>query len=111
MTDAQRSEPIDTERFPRRDVVAGLREDGYTTSFEVVDGGKVHCPDCDADIEPEQLELHGTHRYEGNTNPGDEEIILALACPDGHMGTMTLAYGPYAGPDEAEVARRLPRQR
>ena len=109
MTDAQRAEPIDTERFPRRDVVSDLREQGYTTTFEVAEGGRVHCGDCDADLEPEDLEVHDTHRYEGNTNPGDEELILAVSCPEGHRGTLTLAYGPYATPDGAEVARRLPR--
>lgn len=88
--------------------MAGWREDGYTRAFTVVDGGRVGMQDGDRTFAPEELTIDHLHRYEGTTNPGDEELLVALSSADGDVkGTLTLAYGAYATADEAEVARGL----
>lgn len=98
---------VDPELRPNERVVAGWRDEGYTAQFRVLEGGRVGTQDGDAVFEPEQLRIDHLHRYEGTTNPGDEEMLAALSSEDGLKGTLTLAYGAYASADEAEVARRL----
>lgn len=103
---------VDPELRPHQRVVAGWVDEGYTTQFTVLDGGRVGVQDGDTTFEPEQLTIDQLHRYEGTTNPGDEELLVALSSEDGSVkGTLTLAYGAYASPDEAEVARRLKDER
>lgn len=99
----------DPELRPHDRVVRGWRDDGYTAQFTVVEGGRIGTQAGGRTFEPEELVIDHLHRYEGVTNPGDEELLVALSAADGSIrGTLTLAYGPYATADEAEVARRLP---
>lgn len=105
---SQRAEPLDTELAPRRDVVERWREQGFTADYRVVEGGRIRCDACDCTVGPDQLEVHEEFRYEGITDPGDEEILLAVGCDEcEHRGTLTLGYGPSADADEAEVLRQL----
>lgn len=109
MTTDDPTNAYDPELNPREDVVAAWREDGYTADFEVIEGGKVTSVETDRTYEPEELQVDRMHRYEGVTDPGDEELLLAVTCPEsGTRGTLTLAYGATASADEAEVARRIP---
>jgi hypothetical protein len=102
-------QPIDPELAPREDVVEAWRADGYTADFEVAPGGKVTSAATGRTYEPEDLQVDRMHRYEGDTDPGDAELLLAVTCPEtGAKGTLTLAYGAYASADEGEVARRIP---
>lgn len=97
----------ETQRLPREDVLRELGERGYG-SFEVADGGVVVDPSDGTTWQPERLEVDETHRYEGVSNPGDEEIIFAVHDPEsGRKGAIVMAYGAYASADEAEVARGL----
>lgn len=103
---------VDPELRPHERVVRGWIDDGYTVQFTVLEGGRVGSQDGDRAYEPEELVIDHLHRYEGVTNPGDEELLLALSARDGQArGTLTLAYGAYATADEAEVARRLTDER
>jgi hypothetical protein len=99
----------DRELLPREDVVDAWRADGYEADFEVVDGGRIASDATGRTYEPEELQVDRIHRHEGTTDPGDEELLLAVTCPEtGVKGTLTLAYGAYASAAEAEVARRIP---
>lgn len=99
---------VDPELAPHRLVAAGWREDGYTVQFTVLEGARVGVQDGDRTFAPEELTIDHLHRYEGRSNPGDEELLVALSSENGSVkGTLTLAYGAYASADEAEVARRL----
>lgn len=106
--DAAEVEPIDTEERPRRDVVARWRDEGYAEDFRVVAGGAIDCGCGGETHEPETYTIEHQFRYEGITNPADEELLIAATAECGCKGTLTLAYGPAAGADEAEAARRLP---
>lgn len=99
---------FDPELRPQERVAEGWRRDGYTTQFTVIEGGRVGSQDGDRTFAPEELTIDHMHRYEGVTDPGDEELLVALSSADGTVrGTLTLGYGTYATPDEADVARGL----
>lgn len=97
---------VDPERLPGS-LLSDLRAAGYEADLEVVEGAKVKDRGSGRIYEPESLTVDRTHRYEGDTNPGDEELILAVSDATGPKGTLVMAYGPAASADEAEVARRL----
>lgn len=92
---------------PHGDVVAGWRDEGFGDDLEVAAGGRISCG-CGEVHEPEAFTVVHQYRYEGTTNPGDEQISLAAEAPCGRRGSLTVAYGPYATADEAEACRRLP---
>lgn len=100
---------VDPELLPRVETVRSFEEAGYTVRFEVTDDALVRCGACEHDVEPEEVRIDRTGRYEGLTNPSDEELLLAVTCTRcDHQGTLTVAYGTYASASEAEVVRRLP---
>lgn len=110
--ETSRAEPLDTERRPREDVIAEWRAGGYDTRMEIVEAGRIRCDACGVASEPEDCDVDDTFRYEGMSDPEDLELLLAVTCGScAAKGTLTLGYGPYAGPDEAEAARRLPDRR
>lgn len=78
------------------DAVRLLAADGYTGEFSINDNA-VHCGSCATACEPQRVVISRTYRFEGNTDPGDEAIVLGLECPDcGVRGVLVSAYGPDA---------------
>ena len=92
---------------PETEVMAGWRDEGFEDDLEVVAGGDIACG-CGETHAPDGFTVVHQYRYEGTTNPDDEQISIAAQSPCGRRGTMTLAYGPSASADEGEAARRLP---
>ncbi|MCU1344162.1 MAG: hypothetical protein JWL70_428 [Acidimicrobiia bacterium] len=84
-----------------------LATEGYTTDFGLAGAG-VACPVCGRVHPAERLVVEHTFRFEGDTDPGDESIVLGLRCPDcGALGVVVSAYGPDADPDLLAVLARL----
>lgn len=92
---------------PETEVVAGWRDEGFEDDLEAAPGGTIACG-CGQAHDADDFTVVHQYRYEGTTNPGDEQISIAAEAPCGRRGTLTLAYGPYADADEGEVSRRLP---
>lgn len=87
---------------------ADLEGEGYTAEFRVVEGGAVACPGCGEEREPEQLDVEAIARYEGVSDPDDEQSDLGVRCTVcDTRGILTTAYGPDASADEGEVLRRM----
>jgi len=81
------------------EAIALLEADGYRTDFSFSDG-TVHCGACGLSHEPTHLVVRHTFRFEGDTDPGDEAIVLGIECPAcGMRGTVVSAYGPDASPE------------
>jgi len=59
---------------------------------------------------PESIEIRETVRFEGDSNPDDEAILLALTCADGCRGQYSSAFGADTPPADMRVLARLPRQ-
>ena len=86
------------------DVLGALAERGYADSFRLAD--RVHCPrGCVG-----SPTIDDTWRFEGVSDPDDESIVLALACPTcGLRGVLTAPYGALlGGPDAAALAGLSP---
>ena len=86
-----------------------LEADGYRSDFSLADGS-VHCGACGRAHPPVQLVVRHTFRFEGDTDPGDEAIVLGVECPAcGVRGIIVSAFGPEASAEFVELAQHLDR--
>ncbi len=83
-----------------------LAEIGYGDSFELaVEGlGPVGAAELHA-LETAQVDY--TFRFEGESDPGDEMIVLGVTCGGTYRGSIVSAFGPGADPEHVEVLRAL----
>jgi hypothetical protein len=85
-----------------------LRAAGFTTDLSAAPRGRLRCPACGATVDAARCTVVDIVRFEGDSNPDDEAILVALISPCGHRGQFSCAYGQTIGADAAEVLRALP---
>ena len=89
------------------DALTRLRADGYTADFFATAQGYLACQGCSLTMHPTDVQVDQTLRFEGDTNPDDQDILFAIQCACGCKGTYSAAYGPATPPDDAAVLRQL----
>jgi hypothetical protein len=89
------------------DTVRDLSARGYEGQFQVT-GRAVRCQHCGRLTGPEDLEVDEVHRFEGESNPDDEAVVVALHCRAcGWRGTLVTGYGPSVPEGDAEFLASL----
>ncbi|MEO6582864.1 MAG: hypothetical protein ABIO05_00985 [Ferruginibacter sp.] len=89
------------------EAINGLKERGYTIDFNldndrIICANKIHC------LAPEQFEITEVHRFEGDTNPSDEDVVYAVESKDQMLkGVITSAFGSYADTVSTDLLRKL----
>ena len=68
-------------------------------------GARVRCPACDSAVDAHRAVVEETVRFEGDSNPDDEQILLAITLPCTHRGLFRAAFGPNSAADDGEVLR------
>jgi hypothetical protein len=86
-----------------------LRERGFRHDFSAVDGARLRCGECGAELDPADVRIEEIVRFEGVSDPGDESILFALSAPCGHDGLYSAPYGPDMTPEDIAVVARLHR--
>ena len=89
------------------EAVYRLKESGYTAELTALPGSRIHCSACDAVVDAHEATVEETVRFEGDSNPADAQILLALAQPCTHHGVYRAAFGPYTPANDAEVLRAI----
>lgn len=85
----------------------GLKERGFTLNLNM-DFDKLRCHENGLCLNPAEFEVVEVHRFEGDTNPSDEDVVYAIASKDGqHKGVFTSAYGLYADSVSTEMLQKL----
>ncbi|MGB4845024.1 MAG: phosphoribosylpyrophosphate synthetase [Ferruginibacter sp.] len=85
----------------------GLRARGYTINFNIA-FDKLMCSDNKVCLNPDEFEIVEFHRFEGNSNPADEDVVYAIESKDGtSKGVLTSAFGLYADAASAAMLRKL----
>jgi hypothetical protein len=80
-----------------------LAELGYGEDLRFADG-VLFCRRCEQTHDADAAEVEQVRRYEGQSDPGDEAILLGLRCPHcGAKGSIVSTYGPDADPALAEA--------
>jgi hypothetical protein len=85
----------------------GLRKKGYTLDFNLA-FDKLVCQQNELCLNPSEFEITEMYRFEGATNPSDEDVVYAVAAKDGHLkGVITSAFGTYADSLSTEMIKKL----
>lgn len=85
------------------EALADLAAEGYGDDLRL-DGTVVHCKVCGETHPANSAEVDRMLRFEGQSDPGDEMIVIGLRCPHcGAKGSLASAFGPDADPDLAEA--------
>ena len=84
-----------------------LKGRGYTVDFNIA-FDKIICSENKICLNPHEFEIVEVFRFEGDTNPSDEDVVYAIESKDGQIkGTMTSAYGMYAETASADMIKKL----
>ena len=108
VTDPAQIPPTDT-MSPFTAVYRELRAEGYDVDLLATDEGLLRCPACGTETDPADLQIDRTARFEGQSDPGDEQILLAVTCPCGRRGIFSAAYGPTASIADSAVLTKIAR--
>lgn len=80
------------------EAVNDLIQRGYT--MDITTEADKDCPVChrtSLKLPSDDFQIDEIHRFEGNTDPGDEMIVFAISSPKHHVkGIVVNAYGMYA---------------
>jgi hypothetical protein len=84
-----------------------LKQRGYTVDFNIA-FDKLICSENKICLNPHEFEIVEVFRFEGDTNPSDEDVVYAIESKDGKIkGSMTSAFGLYAETASSEMIKKL----
>jgi len=86
-----------------------LLRKGYDKNYNVLDSDSM----VDGDghfYSPSQLSIDEFHRFEGETDPGDNSIIYAVTANDGTKGTLVDAFGAQGSRSTAQFVLEVERK-
>jgi len=86
------------------EAVNGLKQRGYTLDFNLK-GSLVECEG--QNFNPKEFEITEFHRFEGNSDPGDEAVVYAIESRNGLKGVLVNAFGVYSEPLSDEMIKKL----
>lgn len=87
--------------------VDGLRKRGYLIDFNIA-FDKLICVDSNICLLPDEFEIVESYRFEGDSNPSDEDVVYAVESKDGTIkGIITSAFGIYADPVSNNIIQKL----
>lgn len=89
------------------EAVKGLKERGFTIDFNIA-FDKLICSQNKHCLQPDEFEIVEIHRFEGDSNPDDEDVVYAVEAKEGTLkGVITSAFGPYADPVSTSIIQKL----
>lgn len=96
------------ENFPSSSVAMNwLKKKGYILDFNLKEEF-LYCIENDVCLKPEDFHIDKVFRFEGATNPADEEVVYAVSSLDGkYKGIVFNAYGVYGDRLSNEMIRKL----
>jgi hypothetical protein len=83
-----------------------LSKRGFTNSFNIKANG-IECGELNLLLLPDNFEIVEVYRFEGNSNPDDEEVVYAIESKDGAKGVIVDAFGAYADDISSELISKL----
>jgi hypothetical protein len=88
------------------EALGDLKRRGYTIDFNLA-FDRIVCHETPVSLSPDEFEIVEVHRYEGNSDPGDEEVVYAIESKHGHKGILVDAFGLYADEVSSEMLEKL----
>lgn len=83
-----------------------LAKRGYVHNFNI-ECDCFKCASLELKLNPDEFEITEFYRFEGDSNPDDEEVVYAIESKDGIKGTLVNAYGTYSEGMSDELVAKL----
>ena len=85
----------------------GLRSRGYELDFNIA-FDKLLCFRNNIALNPDEFEITEVYRFEGDSNPSDEDVVYAIESKQGNIkGVITSAFGMYADTVSSDMIKKL----
>ncbi len=88
------------------EALAGLAKRGFVNDFNLKPDC-IECKELGLQFKPLDFEIVEFYRFEGNSDPGDEEVVYAVESKDGTKGVLVDAFGTYSGELSSEILDKL----
>ena len=88
------------------EAVTGLKNRGYNLDFNL-NNQCIECRAEDISLSPAEFEISEVHRFEGDSDPGDEAIVYAIDSRHGLKGVLVNGYGASADVMSEEMVEKL----
>lgn len=90
------------------EALSELAKRGYITDFELLTEKEcLVCHQSSLNLTPEEFVIDEFHRFEGDSDPGDEMIVYAISSTIHEMkGIVVNAFGIYADPITSKIVER-----
>ena len=91
--------------------INGLKARGYELDFNL-SFNQLICQQNDLCLSPSEFEITEVHRFEGATNPSDEDVVYAVESRKGGVkGVLTAAFGLYSDGISPEMMSKIAMRR
>jgi len=86
-----------------------LKELGYTTDFSLLAHHDcLVCRRSSLELSPDDFEIDQIHRFEGDSDPGDEMVVYAISSSKNDVkGIVVNAFGIYADNISSVIVKKL----
>lgn len=85
----------------------GLKAKGYTLDFNIA-FDNIKCEEHNICLNPNEFEITEVYRFEGDSNPSDEDVVYAVESKDGKQkGTISSAFGIYSDSVNDTMLKKL----
>lgn len=89
------------------EAVNDLQKRGYTHDFNL-EKEWLYCPQNQCRLRADEFEIDEVYRFEGETDPGDENIVYAISAKNQDLkGVLVNAYGVYSDSTSAALVAKL----
>lgn len=89
------------------EAINALKLRGYTIDFNL-DNDKIICTDKIHCLGVDDFEITETYRFEGDSNPSDEDVVYAIESKDKKVkGILSSAFGLYADTISTDLMLKL----
>jgi hypothetical protein len=89
------------------EAVSELKKRGFSIDFNIA-FDKIICADNKICLHPDEFEIVEAYRFEGDSNPDDEDVVYAVESKDGGLkGVITSAFGMYADAVSNKIIQKL----
>ena len=92
-------------------VMAILAKRGITKEFRMNDKNEMKLDNSEKNYRTDELEIAKSYRFEGDSNPDDNAVLLLVKATDGNIGFILDAYGAesnYSGEEFDDFLRTIP---
>lgn len=89
--------------------VKASREKGFTENFEIEPAAYMINVNTLKAYTPADVTIVNHYRFEGMSDPGDNNILYEIETSDGSKGTLVTPYGPDCPAHVAEFVTEIPR--